>query len=321
MKAKAIIAAILAVHNNAELDPGQKRDQYNGIVFELINKCDDLLKNRNGHYPLVTGLSVKVSFKADRFKMASEPWNAVMHGLQLAGFDPASAGMYPGGFLRKYVVNRLTAHANHMTARNVETFTYARQMRNVIDEIVKVMVDHGWWGDVLAADRIIIEQLSEVQNDINNRLSEVANEVVELAEEALNLRQKGANMTGKQHDRMVGIERYIRNNRSKVECALSLMSADSQLKQQETRILNLLSEIAIDAHIPRPEKKPYEPKPKQDFKKHGNGQRYGGGKHAKTVPPSLEAVLDGATDAVVLNVDNRNRMPSEIMATSQIQNH
>jgi hypothetical protein len=350
MKAKAIIAAILAVHNNAELDHNQHCDQYVEIVAGLVNKCDELLKNRDGHYPWHTGFAVNgVSFRADRFKMADEPWRAVMHGLQMAGFDPASMGLYPGGFLLSYIQHRLETYSNHMSARNVETFEYARQMTGVVREIETMMIDHGW-GDTLTADPLIRYELATVRNDVNDRLSRGVLEVVELAEEVLELRKKGENITGKQHDRMTGVERYVRNNRSKVETALSLMSYDSPLKQQETRILRLLHEIATDAHIPRPEKKAYEPKPaspKSHKKGYGNGKgrQHGGNKPKResahdfvsvqqTTPVGFKQTGPFADNSVICSVesepvradddetvpttvDHRGRTPAEILSAQQ----
>lgn len=328
MKAKAIIAAILTAQNDLTNDARLIAIQE--TVAGLADKCDQLLKDSSGNYPWAAGgLSFAgVSFRADCFKMADEPWRAVMHGLRARGFDPAQAGLYPGGFMVACIEQRITKTINQLVDRKVDSFEFASTLASAIKEIKEIMIKRGW-EDALTQSPLIIEAIDYANNEVNRRLQRIVLETVELAEEAIDLRANGEKITGKQHDRMTGVERYVRNNRQKIEGALTLMTADSPLKKQEERILALLAVVARDVNIPRPEKKAYEPKPaKPQNHKKGNakGKQHGGNKprrepvhdfvQAPTLSPMPE-LDDNEDQAVPDNVDHRGRTTSEILSASR----
>ena len=351
MKAKAIIAAILTAQNDLTNDARLIAIQE--TVAGLTDKCDQLLKDSSGNYPwAVSGLSFAgVSFRADRFKMADEPWRAVMHGLRMHGFDPAQAGLYPGGFMVAYIKQRVTKTINQLMDRKVDGFEFASVLATAIKEIKEIMIKHGW-EVALTQSPLIIEVINYANFEINRRLQRVVLETVELAEEAIDLRANGENITGKQHDRMTGVERYVRNNRQKIEGALTLMTADSPLKLQEERILALLAEVARDVNIPRPEKKAYEPKsakPQNHKKGNAKGKQHGGNKPnqikhhdfrgagevilkldlPESTKPTDQIIVETAMalgidevsmvtdDDRVPDIDNRSRTVSEILSTTR----
>lgn len=348
MKAKEYIAALISARNDLTNDA--RLSTIKETRESLIAKCDALLKPK-GTYPFDMFESNR---RADQFKLADEAWRAVMHGLRVKDVDPAEFDLYEGGFLVYYIRHQLTTTRNMLDERKVDNIEYAYQLMRKLDHLVGTMERHGWQ-DTLSKMPQMRDDLLETYMTIDAKLESNVVEMVELCEELVELRSLGSEMSGKQHDRMSGVDRYIKNNRQKVEAALSMLSSSSKLKASEDDIRALLADASLRVDIPRPVKKPFVPKPKQEHKKHkGNGKPHAKGPHkpnqhkhhdfraAPTLSPMPELADDdvppvGARSAVrgqlmgghaqqvlvsdeddtVPNVDNRSRTVSEILRPTQ----
>lgn len=319
MKAKETIALLLSLHVNTELSSEERKLHIDQVRNDLIEKCDSLLKAK-GSYPSDVFTS---TFFADPFKLADEPWRAVLHGLRNKGVDPAEFDLYEGGFLVHYIRQQLLTTTKALNDRKVDNNEYAYQLRCKLDYLVGMMQKHGW-EDTLSKMPMMRDQLLEIYAQIDYKLHSNIVEMVKLCEELVDLRNMGSQLSGKQHDRMTGVDRYVKNNRQNVEVAIGMLSESSTLKQQEQEIRTLIADASRQVDIPRPEKKVYEPKPKQEHTKHkGNSKSHSKGSHkpnqskpqdfcaAPTLSPAPKLADD---DDTVPNVENRSRSVSEIFA-------
>lgn len=294
MKAKEYIAALISARNDLTNDA--RLSTIKETRESLIAKCDALLKPK-GTYPFDMFESNR---RADQFKLADEPWRAVLHGLRVKDVDPAEFDLYEGGFLVYYIRHQLTATRCMLDDRKVDSIEYAHQLTRKLDHLVGTMERHGW-RDTLSNMSQMRDVLLETYTLIDSKLQSNIVEMVELCEELVELRSLGAGMSGKQHDRMTGVDRYVKNNRQKVEAALGMLSGSSPLAASVQDIRDLLADASQHVDIPRPVKKPYEPKPKQERNKSkGNGKPHAMGPHKPHVKKHQD--LRGAGE-VILELD------------------
>ena len=206
MKSKQFVAAILAILANADLDDTQRRTEIDGLAAQLAQKCDDMIRSDAFSFE---------SFdhnhrRADVCVLAADPWLAVMHGLKNHDVDPASLGLFEGGFMRLKIEEYL--HEQRVAASKLTETQRFFALSIALRRVEGFMSRHGW-AMAIDHDPVIKNVIYALRLDILHEIQPIVTDANNIASEAIEIAESDRCLWSKPRNRFIGVQRHLKNNR------------------------------------------------------------------------------------------------------------